>query len=137
MEKSSGHLRTNSDSGFMRMCRPAITGLSCVWTDLPRMLRSPVTAISSIARRNRPYDDGMARLHPANGEGDEVTRAAVLPIFVAAIAAAQQDTPSPTFRAGTKLVEVDVVARSQGAPATGLSKDDSTLLDNGKPRKIA
>jgi VWFA-related protein len=79
----------------------------------------------------------MARLHPANGEGDEVTRAAVLPIFVAAIAAAQQDTPSPTFRAGTKLVEVDVVARSNGAPATGLTKDDFTLLDNGKPQKIA
>ncbi len=66
-----------------------------------------------------------------------MTRAAVLPIFVAAIAAAQQDTPSPTFRAGTRLVEVDVVARSNGAPATGLTKDDFTLLDNGKPQKIA
>jgi VWFA-related protein len=66
-----------------------------------------------------------------------VTRAAVLPIFVAAIAAAQQDAPSPTFRAGIKLVEVDVVARSKGAPATGLTKDDFTLLDNGKPQKIA
>jgi hypothetical protein len=51
-------------------------------------------------------------------EGIEVTRAAILPIFVAAIAAAQQDTPLPTFRAGTKLVEVDVVARSKGAPVT-------------------
>ena len=54
-----------------------------------------------------------------------------------AIAAAQQDTPTPTLRAGTKLVEVDVVARSKGAPATGLSKEDFTLLDNGKPQKIA
>jgi len=66
----------------------------------------------------------------------------MLPIFVAAIAgseivAAQQDTPQPTFRAGTRLVEVDVVARSNGAPATGLTKDDFTLLDNGKPQKIA
>jgi VWFA-related protein len=61
----------------------------------------------------------------------------VLPIFVAAIAAAQQDTPTPTFRAGTRLVEVDVVARSEGAPATGLTKDDFTLLDNGKAQKIA
>ncbi len=66
-----------------------------------------------------------------------MTRAAVLPIFVAAIAAAQQDTPTPTFRAGTRLVEVDVVARSEGAPAIGLTKDDFTLLDNGKPQKIA
>jgi VWFA-related protein len=61
----------------------------------------------------------------------------MLPVFVAAMAAAQQDTPQPTFRAGTKLVEVDVIARSKGAPATGLTKDDFTLFDNGKPRKIA
>jgi VWFA-related protein len=66
-----------------------------------------------------------------------VTRAAVFSILVATIAAAQQDTPSPTFRAGTRLVEVDVVARSNGAPATGLTEDDFTLLDNGKPQKIA
>jgi VWFA-related protein len=66
-----------------------------------------------------------------------LTRLAILPILVAVIAAAQQDTPSPTFRAGTKLVEVDVIARSKGAPATGLSKDDFILFDNGKPRKIA
>ncbi len=45
--------------------------------------------------------------------------------------------PSPTFRAASKLVEVDVVARSKGAPATGLLKDDFTLFDNGKPQKIA
>jgi VWFA-related protein len=61
----------------------------------------------------------------------------------AGIAASQQNpTPpaaaeSPTFHAGAKLVEVDVVAKSKGAPATGLTKDDFTLLDNGKPQKIA
>ncbi|HEX4134916.1 MAG TPA: VWA domain-containing protein [Bryobacteraceae bacterium] len=61
----------------------------------------------------------------------------------AGIAASEQNSvpsaaaESPTFRAGTKLVEVDVVARSKGAPATGLTKDDFTLLDNGKPQKIA
>src|ERR1035438_4913278 len=66
-----------------------------------------------------------------------MTCASILPIFVAAIAAAQQDTPTPTFRAGTKLVEVDVIARSKGAPATGLTEDDFILLDNGKPQKIA
>lgn len=66
-----------------------------------------------------------------------MTRAVVLAIVAAAIAGAQQDTATPTFRAGTKLVEVEVVARSKGAPATGLTKDDFTVLDNGKPRKIA
>src|SRR5579863_1429556 len=66
-----------------------------------------------------------------------MTCASILPIFAAAMAAAQQDTPTPTFRAGTKLVEVDVVARSKGEPATGLTKDDFTLLDNGKPQEVA
>jgi VWFA-related protein len=52
-------------------------------------------------------------------------------------AAAQQDASVPTFSAETRLVEVDVVARSKGAPAIGLTKDDFTLFDNGKPQKIA
>ena len=58
--------------------------------------------------------------------------------FAAAVtAAAQQDPSPPTFSAGTKLVQVDVVARSKGAPATGLKKEDFTVLDNGKPQKIS
>ncbi len=32
---------------------------------------------------------------------------------------------------------MDVVARSKGAPATGLTKNDFTLLDNGKPQAIS
>lgn len=50
---------------------------------------------------------------------------------------AQQDATTPTFQAGTKLVEVDVVAKSKGAPAKGLTKEDFTLTDNGKPQTIA
>jgi VWFA-related protein len=50
---------------------------------------------------------------------------------------APSNEPAPTFRAATRLVEVDVVARSKGAPATGLTREDFTLLDNGKPQKIA
>jgi VWFA-related protein len=56
-------------------------------------------------------------------------------LLAAASAAAQQDTP--TFSAGTKLVQVDVVARSKDGPAAGLTKDDFTVLDNGKPQKIS
>ena len=56
--------------------------------------------------------------------------------LISAAASALQD-PAPTFRAGTKLVEVDVVARSKGAPATGLTKEDFTLFDNGKQQNIA
>ncbi len=56
---------------------------------------------------------------------------------IAAIMLAQEKQPEATFRAGTKLVEVDVVAHRGGAPATGLSKDDFSLLDNGKKQTIA
>jgi VWFA-related protein len=45
--------------------------------------------------------------------------------------------PAPTFRVATRLVQVDVIARSKGVPAAGLTSEDFTLLDNGKPREIA
>ena len=52
-------------------------------------------------------------------------------------ASADEPPPAPVFRAATRLVQVNVIARSKGAPATGLSSEDFTLLDNGKPQKIA
>src|SRR5579863_6353538 len=58
-------------------------------------------------------------------------------IFVAAAAFAQQDATTPTFQAGTKLVEIDIVAKSKGAPAAGLKKEDFTVFDNGKRQNIA
>src|SRR5437764_2578902 len=44
---------------------------------------------------------------------------------------------SPTFRVGTRLVQVDVIVRDANGPATGLTKDDFVLLDKGKPQQIA
>jgi VWFA-related protein len=44
---------------------------------------------------------------------------------------------TPTFRTSTRLVQVDVIARRKGAPATGLTSEDFTLLDNDKPQNIA
>jgi VWFA-related protein len=43
----------------------------------------------------------------------------------------------PTLRVNTRLVEVDVVVHSKGAAVTDLNQDDFTVLDNGKPQKIA
>lgn len=57
--------------------------------------------------------------------------------FAASLAFAQQSGITPTFQAGTKLVEVDVVAKSKGVPAKGLTKEDFTLTDNGKRQNIA
>jgi VWFA-related protein len=56
-------------------------------------------------------------------------------VFLAGCALAQDSTP--TFSAGTKLVQVDVVARSKGGPAKGLTKEDFTVFDNGKAQKIS
>jgi VWFA-related protein len=81
--------------------------------------------------------------------------------LVATFAAAQPSPPEAVFRAGTRLVEVDVTIRDQpvrppgagawvrwvfdsgppfgppGVSHIGLTKDDFTLLDDGKPQKIA
>jgi VWFA-related protein len=81
--------------------------------------------------------------------------------FVATLAAAQPSPPEAVFRAGTRLVEVDVTIRDQpvrppgagawvswvfdsgppfgppGVSHIGLTKDDFKLLDDGKPQKIA
>jgi hypothetical protein len=81
--------------------------------------------------------------------------------FLAVAAAAQEPAPDAVFKAGTRLVQVEVVVRGQrarppglgqwfawvldsgppwgppGEPIRSLTKDDFTLLDNGKPRPIA
>jgi len=50
---------------------------------------------------------------------------------------AQPSLPAPTFRARTRLVQVDVVVRDKNRPVTGLTQNDFTVLDNGKPQKIS
>src|SRR5690242_5610473 len=52
--------------------------------------------------------------------------------LVIVTAAAQNDV----IRVNTQLVEVDVIVRSKDGPMTGLTKDDFTLTDNGKPQRI-
>ncbi len=56
-------------------------------------------------------------------------------LLLAAMLAAAQD--QPVIRVGTRLVEVNVVVRGKTGPVTDLTKDDFTLLDQGKPQKIA
>jgi VWFA-related protein len=41
------------------------------------------------------------------------------------------------FRVNTQLVEVDVVVHSKTGPASGLKKEDFTILDNGKQQTIS
>lgn len=55
-------------------------------------------------------------------------------LAVAQIAVAQIQ---PTFRVGTRLVQVDVVVRTDKAAVRGLTKDDFSIQDKGKPQNIA
>jgi VWFA-related protein len=58
-------------------------------------------------------------------------------LFLAAvIAAAQQPPPEPTFRAGTELVQVSVVAQDkQGKPIADLRREEFQIFDNGAPQE--
>jgi VWFA-related protein len=59
----------------------------------------------------------------------------MLLLFAAVLAAAQQ--VEPVYRAGTQLVQVDVVVGNDKGPVKGLTKDDFTIQDKGKPQAIA
>ena len=61
--------------------------------------------------------------------------AGLLCLGAAASAVIAQETP--VLRVNTRLVEVDVVVHSKGAAVADLNQDDFTVLDNGKPQKIA
>ena len=59
----------------------------------------------------------------------------LLLLCAAVFAAAQQ--VEPVYRAGTQLVQVDVVVRNDKGPVKDLTKDDFTLQDKGKAQTIA
>jgi VWFA-related protein len=57
-------------------------------------------------------------------------------LFLLTLTVAAQE-PGPVFHVGTKLVQVDVVVRDKKGPIEGLTKDNFTVLDNGKPQTIS
>ena len=60
-----------------------------------------------------------------------------LVVLTAALAAAQE-TRTPTFSSQVELVTVDaVVLDGKGQLVRGLSRDDFTILEDGKPQPIA
>jgi VWFA-related protein len=58
------------------------------------------------------------------------------PVLLCALLQAQQPDP-PTFRANTRLVQVDVVVKAKDKPVQGLTKDNFQIFDNGKLQQIA
>src|SRR5690242_21220597 len=61
-------------------------------------------------------------------------RALALALLIGIAAAAQDE---PLARVNTRLVEVDVVVRTKNGPVADLKETDFTVLDQGKPQKIA
>ena len=52
--------------------------------------------------------------------------------------ARQQPQPPPTFRAETNIIEVDtVVTDAMGNAVRGLTKEDFTILDDGRPQPVS
>ena len=56
---------------------------------------------------------------------------------LAALAPAILAQEGPLVRVNTRLVEVDVVVHTKGETVADLKQDDFTVLDKGKPQKIA
>lgn len=54
--------------------------------------------------------------------------------FLPLLAAPQEPA---VFQSGTHLVEVEVVVRNQNGPVPGLTRDDFSLFDQGRPQPIA
>jgi VWFA-related protein len=65
------------------------------------------------------------------------SRRTLLAVWLGLVAIYAQQ-PAPVFRSGTKLVEITVTALDRkGNAVAGLEPDDFTILDDGKPRKLA
>src|SRR6478672_5405585 len=61
----------------------------------------------------------------------------VLAAMVATLVAQLPVTPQPTFRSGVDVVQVDVsVLDKERRPVRGLSENDFTILEDGKPRPV-
>ena len=60
------------------------------------------------------------------------------PCVLIAQSASSSDQPAPTLRVTTHLVQVHFIVQSKnGEPVAGLTKEDFTLLDEGRPQRIA
>src|ERR1035437_3008884 len=58
--------------------------------------------------------------------------------LLAALAPAQDTTGNNSvIRVNTRLVEIGAVVRDKNGPVKGLTKNDFTILDRGKPQKIS
>jgi VWFA-related protein len=66
-----------------------------------------------------------------------MTKWFLLPGVFACVAGLATAQVQPTFRVGTRLVQLDVVVLNDKTPVRGLTKDDFTLQDKGKPQNIA
>ncbi|HLH30087.1 MAG TPA: VWA domain-containing protein [Terriglobia bacterium] len=63
-------------------------------------------------------------------------RPALIVLCLGILASDGRGAQNDVIRVNTRLVEVGVVVRDKNGPIAGLTKDDFTLLDNGKPQRV-
>src|SRR4051812_28952169 len=57
-------------------------------------------------------------------------------LLLSAAGGSAQTVPDGTIEVTTRLVQINVVVRGKNGPVTGLTKENFTVLDNGKPQRI-
>src|SRR4029077_16105321 len=73
-----------------------------------------------------------------NGDpGVSYTRWFLFPCLAAFMVVTGAAQVQPTFRVGARLVQMDVVVRTDRNTVRGLTKEDFTVLDKGKTQNIA
>lgn len=134
--------------------KPVARAVSAVHPDIAEP--APLVQLAARARRTVLYDpvfampphDAPATRLPSLPENPPLMADAavptadalasiVKPVEIPAPPAPALDEPGPVFRTATRLVQVDVVARHGSLPARSLIQDNFTLLDNGRPQRIA
>jgi len=88
--------------------------------------------------------NGMRYLACVRDRASRVAKALAVVALLLATTAIPQNTPqssqtpqSPEVRVATRLVQVNVLVHDKNGPVADLTKDDFTLLDQGKPQKIS
>ena len=65
-------------------------------------------------------------------------RCTAIALLCSTVLLAQQPTGVPVFKSDTNLVVITVFAKDkEGRPVRGLTKEDFTVLENGKPQSIS
>jgi VWFA-related protein len=85
---------------------------------------------------SRPWSDRRGRFRRIRYYWDVIRQSLGL-LLIATLAIYGQAPDRPVLRSTTRLVQIGVVVHKGDGPATGLTKDDFQIFDNGKEQRVA